>query len=182
MFLRPVLGSLAVIAVAATATGGATAGPLQRGTLCMAGEQIIYSCRVKQSVVSICAAPRLATKSDYVQYRFAKAGRLQMSYPSDKVGSRKLFIRGSRDFPSGIEQYIRFQKGGYDYVVYSYFAVDSPGADGLKTPIEGSGLVVQRAGKMVSQLTCRLDGEIDPSASAGIPMEAFDESRIPGPR
>ena len=92
---------------------------LQRGTLCEAGERVIFSCSVKRpaKIVSLCAAKDLTNERGYVQYRFGLPGSVELEYPKERTGTQAKFhythyFRAQFDLTE-----ISFTNDGYEYEI-----------------------------------------------------------------
>lgn len=134
-----------------------------RPSLCTADERIAFSCAVGRKVASLCASADLSKTTGYVQYRYGRPGKIEMTYPQDKVHPSAVFKWGVLGFAGGGTDYYRFSNEGYDYVVYS----------GMGRGWTQEGIVVEKSGKRLQSLVCKgdaLDGENwKVMYSAGIP-------------
>src|SRR5258705_13278099 len=62
-------------------------------SLCVKGEKVVFSCRVKRSnkIVSLCSSAKLTKNAGYLQYRFGVPGKTELVFPKDRSQSLKLF-------------------------------------------------------------------------------------------
>jgi len=100
-------------------TVSAQSNALQTGTLCAAGERIIFSCPVKRpaKIVSLCASKDLTSDRGYLQYRFGLPGKVELEYPKDRAGTQQKFqythyFRARFDMTE-----ISFTVDGYEYEI-----------------------------------------------------------------
>ncbi len=62
-------------------------------SLCIEGEQIIFSCQLKRAtkIVSLCASADLAKERGYLQYRFGLPGKIELQFPQDRQRPQQNF-------------------------------------------------------------------------------------------
>ncbi|MGR8979214.1 MAG: hypothetical protein ACU84H_03860 [Gammaproteobacteria bacterium] len=112
--MKNVLLALSLPAISVTALADATSH-------CGPSEQIIYSCRIKDSrkVVSLCASKDLSSKSGYLQYRFGRPAKIELEFPKERQNSRQQF-RYTHYFRFQIDRTeVSFKNAGYEYTVYN---------------------------------------------------------------
>lgn len=142
-------GKIGLIAAFATMTNsaGLAQSRQQEPTLCRAEEQIIFSCGVAgQKIASVCATNKVSKTSGYFQYRFGKAGKIELQYPADLSNSVSKFRFSGSAMSGGGRYHLRFTNEGYEYIVYD---TQSRGA-------EWAGILVRKGGKVASHLKCRI--------------------------
>lgn len=110
------------------------------GTLCDVGEQVLFSCRIKgkEKTASVCASPEWRKREGYIVYRYGRLGQVEFSYPSEKVGSFDRFYFSSYVRPLVTQQSLRFENGGYEYVIETNSnEEEAPGVDEATLSIAG---------------------------------------------
>ena len=129
-------------------------GRPRAGTLCAADERVIFSCAVRGSskLVSLCGSKTLTKDEGYIQYRFGRAGRVELEFPKDRGGSQKLFSY-EHVFRYQFDQTeIGFESGGYAYTLFDYY-------DGEQKPArKEAGVRVRAAGENAEETTLRCAG------------------------
>lgn len=159
------------------APGRANPAATAPATQCLAGEQVIYSCRfgpaARPSIGSVCG------RDSAVHYRFGPAGRPRLALPSKPDWSNIHTGRVRGQGPGGYQEHIRFTHGVTDYIVFR-------GADGALASQPGrtySGIAVQGAG--AATLTCRggatIAGSLVELVAAHAPPEAQLDEVSDGP-
>lgn len=125
-----------------------------RGTQCIASEEIAYSCRFGENVVSICSTPTTIT------YRYGPLNRPEIQIASNGVDGRAFQQVGG---PKGVRlSKLRFSNAGYDYVV-----------TGLEKDVRISWLAVYRgAGRPLGERECPQGGELQSLNIPGRPSIA----------
>lgn len=146
--LLALLGGATLTGPAAEAAADARARVA--GTQCKAGERVAYSCALGRKVVSVCI-----TAGRRVTYRYGPLGKPEMTVASTgqdgKAFRNEVMLSGG-----GNQQHLRFNNGGYEYVVYS--GITGPGFD--PPNVRSSGLVVLRGNDEVSSKECPRNGEL----------------------
>ena len=112
-------------------------------THCDINENVAWSCKVGERVISVCASEPITGDSGYIQYRIGKPPRTELVYPKTGVPPRGRFAY--RLTPQG-DTSLSFSNGGYDYEVY----------DILRS--EEDGVRVTKNGKEVSHIRCNGGG------------------------
>jgi hypothetical protein len=146
-------------------------------SLCKSDETIIFSCPVKNAktkTVSVCALKSL-TNGGYIQYRFGRKDKIELSIPSTTQASDVSIDGDSGGNRSG-GSFIRFRNGVYSYVVlYTYILPSGPDScNGM--PCEQGGVLVEKSGKVISKVICQgiFDSEI-----TNFPADYLDKFGIP---
>lgn len=98
------------------------AGPSGADTLCAANEKVVFSCGVARSkMVSVCRAPDSGQDGGSLAYRFGRAERLELVFPSSKKASFVQF-RFAHYFWSQVDRTeLNFTIGEAEYSVYDDF-------------------------------------------------------------
>lgn len=115
-------------------------------TLCAPQENVVWSCRTKKKIVSVCASRKITASEGYMQYRIGKPGALEMSYPDAPTHPRgkfryTLYIQGN--------QSLEFDKGGFHYSVVEDLRSDEDGVIVTKNDVD------------VAHITCNGGGGIE---------------------
>lgn len=130
----------------AWADGTASAG---ESPLCQPSEAVVFSCPVKgQRTVSVCASKPLSSTEGYLQYRFGKGDKSEITLPKDAssvANWRKEVTSRSLMFAGGGGAYLRFNNQAYAYVVYTAIG---------RGWGEKQGLFVLKDGQMIANLKC----------------------------
>ncbi|MCM8596670.1 hypothetical protein [Accumulibacter sp.] len=158
---RPIVVAL----LAASAAGPASAV----GSLCTAGEVIVFSCATSRKLVSVCASPDLSPGRGYLQYRFGREGAPEIVLPAQTDQGPSGVLAGTLTFAGGGGAYLRFAAAEYRYVVYSAWIRGSGSRDGV---------AVEKAGERVNSLRCArpVVSELGPDffAAAGLAADSGD--------
>lgn len=132
---------LAISVMAATQLQAADAPK----SLCQADEDIVFACSTGKKLISVCASQNLSAADGYVQYRFGNEGNIEMSVPESKAHPSKFSTGGSLMYSGGGGAYMRFNNGGYGYVVYS----------GMGKGWDKQGVAVEKDGKLLTNILCK---------------------------
>ena len=131
---------------------------LQPGTLCEAGERIIFSCPIRKpaKIVSLCASKDLTNERGYVQYRFGLPAKIELEYPKERAGTQEKFhythyFRARFDLTE-----ISFTNDGYEYQITD----DYNGEEKPAQSIQGVSVTAPGKPKEVS-LSCRTKPKAD---------------------
>ena len=121
-------------------------------SLCRVEEQVFFSCRVTGSskLISLCGSQALDTRRGYLQYRFGKAGAVELQFPRDRANTQRVF-RYAHYFRAQVDRTeVTFDNDGYRYVVFDYYEGD------IKPPVRESGVRVRRHGAVekATELKC----------------------------
>ncbi len=120
-------------------------------SLCLAGEPVVFACRVEGKLVSLCRAP---SSDGGLHYRFGLPAALELEYPAPGQRARAAFKVGSTPLIGGGITSVAFARGGYTYTLYSRIGR----ADDGTTPEFEDGLTVERRGKTLRHLRCEDGG------------------------
>ncbi|MGX6998919.1 hypothetical protein [Caballeronia sp. KNU42] len=113
--------------------------------------------------MSVCASGNISPKNGYVQYRFGRPGKPELQFPAGSIPPMDLF--SITDFSGGSvnSTHLKFNAGGYDYVVYQSAT---------------SGVYVKKDGKTIANFSCD-DGDyqqISPRTMRGIKTVEPDDN------
>ncbi|MEO8380171.1 MAG: hypothetical protein ABI779_10950 [Acidobacteriota bacterium] len=148
-----------------------------QASLCSAGEDTIFACQIGAKVVSVCTSRDASSDDGWMQYRFGKpASRepLEQVLPAGRTVPSFAATGENVSFSGGGGNWLRFHGGIYSYVVYS--AIGRWGPNGETRVKEG--LVVERSGKVVTNLPCTglLISELGPDWYEEFEVETRNES------
>jgi hypothetical protein len=131
-------------------------------TLCTASERPIFACPIGNRLVSVCA-PR----SGPAIYRYGRNGRIELEARDVR--------RAERATSGGGEDQLWFDRGGYRYILYSRTVRTGFADDGHADADFSAGLVVQQAGRSISDRRCGGSGDqtIDGTARQSLPKGDF---------
>ena len=141
---------LAVVLCLHSAVGAAQVLP---GTLCQDDEQVVFSCPVKDGtkIVSLCAAKHLTAQDGYLQYRFGRAGSVELEFPALRQDTQRLF-RYAHYFRYQVERMaVSFDNQGYTYTLFDAYEGDT------KTRTHQQGVEITPPGAQPTAITllCR---------------------------
>ena len=108
---------LPALLVVACCTAGAD-------TLCGAGEQVAFSCRIGKSrkIVSLCASPALTRDTGSLTYRFGLPGRVELQFPRGHAEGAARQFRYAHYFRAQIDRTeVSFFLGSVKYTIFSYY-------------------------------------------------------------
>jgi hypothetical protein len=115
-------------------------------SLCLADEAKIFSCAAGKKIISVCSSKDLAADRGYLQYRFGSSGKVELTIPADRsVLPRNSALSGTLVFSGGGGDYLRFQAGEYQYVVYTAIG---------KGWGEKDGVAIEKDGKRRAHVSC----------------------------
>jgi hypothetical protein len=122
------------------------------GTLCHAGETVMFACPSGQKQIAVCAAPAGGSPFGALHYRFGSTSNTELEFlarfmpPRAYVGGNSLGDGGR-----GTLVYLRLNNGDTSYTVYA--EAINPTYQGTDAS-ERSGVVVERHGKLLATRTC----------------------------
>ena len=116
-----------ILAMLMFAAAASAAPAVQPGTLCQTGERVIFSCPVKNAtrLVSICGSKALTDKRGYLQYRFGRAGKIELAFPEEPQGSQHMFRYAHYIRPQVDRFSVGFTIDGHTYEVFKNYEGDS---------------------------------------------------------
>lgn len=139
----------AVIGAALLGLTTAASAPPAAPSLCVAGEEPVLACAVAGGkVMSLCA------RGDQLQYRFGKAGAVEMTWPEQPGPAKGRFRLSTTTYSGGGEERIRFSSGGFDYVVFQRDIAGEWNPDGTRGHFQDEGVVVLKGGRIVGRKLC----------------------------
>ncbi|MBS0519547.1 MAG: hypothetical protein JSR90_12715 [Proteobacteria bacterium] len=129
------------------------AAPTTKNSHCSATEQVVFSCRIGERLVSVCSSKDAGAGRGYLQYRFGAAASTtapELSLPEGQAVPAKAARGAIESFSGGGGAWLRFANGPTAYTVYTGI-----GKWGPKGEIrDKAGVVVERGGKEVASLKC----------------------------
>lgn len=155
--------------------------PSVADTLCQKDEVTFFSCEIKGSakVASLCGSPQLDAHRGYVQYRFGRVGKIELTFPQERQNSQQSFFY-AHYFRAQVDRTeVTFQNGSYQYAVYDdYEGEEKPGmhAKGVRVEASTSTREVDFicTGKPVSNLAA-LQSVIACDANSGLNLDGCPE-------
>ena len=127
---------------------GSAAGADISGSLCLPGENVMFSCQIGEKVVSLCATADLSVDTGCLTYRFGRPGREpELTYPSKPTHPKDAFCYAYSGYSKGSTQELAFDIGDYTYTVH----IDNHAFRG-----SASGIVIEKNGKRVAYLKCNV--------------------------
>ena len=144
-------------------------------SLCGQDEAVMFTCPVAgNKVLSVCSSKVASTDTGFLQYRYGKAGKTEISLPAAKTAPSKSAQGGTLAFSGGGGAYLRFQNGSTDYYVYT--AIGKWGKNG-KTATK-AGVAVESKGKLKTNIRCTAPetSELGPDMfeKMGVPEDTSD--------
>ena len=145
---------------------GADAG----SSLCSDTEQVVFSCPLTRKLVSLCASRGTGQAPVSLTYRIGRPGRSpELVYPERPTAPSVHFEGSSLMYSGGGGAFIRFERGGYTYTLFT--------AIGRGWGQKG-GVVVDAPASRRTYLPCRQPAESllgdDWFRRAGIPSASSD--------
>jgi hypothetical protein len=156
-------------ATASAATKGVDASPVALAsaadaadgdTLCEAGERRFFSCEIGAKRVSVCG------RGSGAVYRYGTPGKVELSAPS--------LTFANRAYSGGGESQLTASNGDYTYTVYDR-TVRTSFEEGGNDPAFSSGLVIARAGRVISSKMCKSESPVEADAERALPAGSFVE-------
>lgn len=132
--VRPVvvIGFLLAAAMPAFAQGSGA------DSLCVTGENALFTCPIGKKRVSVCASKDLDESKGVMQYRFGTSDKLELVYPEVPAHPSKHF-RYQRTY-SRVEsadiQELEFQRGNVSYAVFTE-SIKGKNAAGINVTVGG---------------------------------------------
>lgn len=122
-------------------------------SLCRAEEQVIFSCAVAPGArtVSLCASSALDHRRGYLQYRYGKAGAVELQFPQARANTQLAF-RYAHYFRARVDRIeISFDNQGYRYTIFDYYEGD------MKPVTTSAGVRVSKHGAkpLETELLCQ---------------------------
>lgn len=122
-------------------------------SFCTQMETIVFSCVSGTKMVSVCVSKGAGASNGVLEYRFGKpdsSDPLELSLPEGSRLPKDTATGRCVPFAGGGGCWLRFRKGDFGYVVYTGIGKWGPKGETQ----EKEGLVVERKGKVLSNLKC----------------------------
>jgi len=139
-----------VLAFVLLASNAVLAIGLQRGTLCRVDEKVMFSCPVRNGtrLVSLCGSKDLTDKTGYLQYRFGRARKIELEFPTQRQGSQEMF-RYAHYFRPQVDRFsVSFAIGDYTYTVFKNYEGD------IEPKVNEAGVQLTLPGQVDHELPC----------------------------
>jgi hypothetical protein len=108
--------------VSSLAHGWTSADSSRVASLCARDEKTIWSCETtNRKIASICSSAQLDEHRGYVQYRFGRAGHVELEFPQKRQNTQSEFTYKRYTRPLVTYLAIRFRSDGYTYKIYDQF-------------------------------------------------------------
>ena len=117
-------------------------------SLCRPDETAVFACHLGARMVALCRPPGLEPS---LTYRFGTPERVELAYPPPGARVQPVFRRSLTPLVGGGISTVTFQRGQYEYRVYSKV---ERGDDAARSPRFEDGVEVWRGGKRVRELVC----------------------------
>jgi hypothetical protein len=144
-------------------------------TLCLPGEQIVFSCSVKMRIVSLCASTPFTKNTGDMQYRFGTRSNIEFQFPRTPSAQGKNFHLSSTSYGGGGETHLSFTNSSYEYIIYERMTKGEEDREGVRPTIFSAGVFVRKGSKQVAKYRCNSNENAGINALAYdvLPMESF---------
>ncbi len=170
-----------LIAAPAPAAPPASAPPHAEG-LCAANEEVLFACHAAKGLAYVCASRPFDPAASLVQYRFGRPGQIALAFPQAPAKASGVFHFSSTAYGGGGEGHLAFSNGGYDYIIYDRMIAGDWDKHGHRAHQFSSGVVVRKASKLLSNMTCHGPDDTLRGGAYQLPAEDFDYDVIPAPK
>lgn len=133
--------------------------------LCKSGETVIFQCGAGRRTIALCGS---AAGARTVEYRFGTPAKLELVQSSQAGG----MVQADVGYSGGGASQVRFNRGGYSYIVYSRMI--RTGFKDTNNPAFDAGVVVRKPGARDVKILCTApsDAALDSSAARSYLPEA----------
>ncbi|HKS28563.1 MAG TPA: hypothetical protein VJS44_12115 [Pyrinomonadaceae bacterium] len=130
----------------------AYAGLAKPSSLCAPDEQVVWSCETvkERKLASICGSKDLSGARGYVQYRFGRAGRVELEFPRERTGTQSAFKYSRYTRPLVTYLKLEFVNGGVSY------SISDDSNDEEKPARRDASITVKTADAKETTLRCRM--------------------------
>lgn len=92
---------------------------IKPASLCAQGESVVWSCEIgkDRKLASICSSKDLDRTRGYVQYRFGRAGQIELEFPRERVGTQSAFKYSRYTRPLVTYLKLEFFNDGVSYTI-----------------------------------------------------------------
>lgn len=146
---------LLMLGMAPAANAQSFFGQTLDGTLCRAGETVMFACPSGHKKIAVCAAPSRDSAFGFLQYRFGDERKLDLVFPRQPVPLLS-YASGNQlgDGSRGELTYLRLVNGDTSYTVFSEMVNPSYQGDDAH---ERHGVIVERNGNLLGKRMCDTD-------------------------
>lgn len=146
---------LLMLCMAPAARAQSFFGETLEGTLCRAGETVMFACPSGDRKIAVCASPSRDSRFGFLQYRFGDERRLDLAFPRQPAPLPG-YASGNQlgDGGRGELTYLRLVNGDTSYTVFS--EVVNPSYQGTDAH-ERHGVIIERNGKTLAKRMCDAD-------------------------
>lgn len=163
--LWPLLASPLLLSAAAAPS--AAPARVAMAPLCKAGETVIFQCGAGRRTIALCGSAASAGAKT-VEYRFGTPAKLELVHSSRAGG----MVQAGVGYSGGGASQVRFDRGGYSYIVYSRMV--RTGFKDTNNPAFDAGVVVRKPGSRDLKILCTApaDAALDSRAARSYLPEA----------
>jgi hypothetical protein len=117
LFIMTLFGLHAVDRAGARAA--TSSNSVKPGSLCARNENVVWSCELmkERKLASVCSSKELDKTSGYVQYRFGRAGQVEMEFPRERTNTQGAFKYSRYTRPLVTYLKLEFVNGGFTYII-----------------------------------------------------------------
>lgn len=159
------------LGIALIAAGNVYAAPARVENLCRPDEVVLFQCKLKTRLLSLCASKDISPTAGKLQYRFGTPQKIELTYPKTPQSAAGNFFISAVIYPGGDETHIRFNNKGFDYILFDKSVRTE--SNGNNNPKLSSGAVIRRDGK-ISALNCLNNASMTVKVHGIMPTEEFD--------
>ncbi len=125
----------------------------ESATHCTDSELTVFSCELKnKKTVSVCASNDVSSDSGYLQYRFGKIGKVELSIPAKKKGfPQELRLQHSKDDSAEYNDMSFSNGGNFIYDLSSFRQFKPTNSEGNQTPESSDTLTAQDIRKSLQE-------------------------------
>lgn len=148
--------------------------------LCEPNEKLIFGCKIKNKLISICSSKHLSKTTGYAQYRFGKTDKIEFLYPNAKIPPASVFYLSSTACSGGGANIIRFSNSGHEYLIFDSMVRTNFVPGEPNDPEFKAGIITRHNGKITSTRLCSdNDASIRAAAFEVFEREEFEYDIIP---
>lgn len=129
-----------------------------QGTLCRAGETVMFACPSGDKKIAVCAAPTQESAFGVLRYRFGDDGGVELEFPR-KPAPLKTYASGN-DLGNGGRgelTYLRLVHGDTSYTVFFESVAPTYQQTGVH---EEGGVIIERKGQLLGKRLCDEQGRV----------------------
>lgn len=121
-------------------------------SLCNANEKVMFSCHIKEKLVSLCATPEMTTTTGRLTYRFGLFGKVaELSYPMENIPPAQAFRKTTLNWSHRNFRALSFEIKDNTYSLYWQ------NADFVKNDhvAYGAGMLVHKGTAKIADMWCK---------------------------